>query len=436
MKVSITIRYIILSIFVALFGRCSDSSPVSNDGTVVQYHCNVVGKKIYLTGPGVYIDGKVFVDPATKKKIEPGDTIVLKSNIAYTYVSFEDVHGDTSCPVTVVNEGGQVKMTNGFGLSDTTYFIINGSAVDGVDYGFHISDYPSTGVGPGVDINHKSAHIEVHHVDIFQKQYGFVIKQDPLCDDQYNYPNWQIDDISVHNNQIINTGQEGMYIGNTAPNGIGRTITCCGTESCASGETRSPIPARLSNVRVNDNIVQNNARAGIQYSDVASGTVNEIYRNYIYDTGSEHNPDQGGGIVIGGDAFSKICGNYISHTWNSPIIAQGFYKTLIENNHVDHCGVGADGSTKADTPCFYYTTHESLPDQIDMHITQQHNSVENPTNNNYYIFLAYVGTGTWDKKNNFCDAGSHYVDANIDWSSQCETTANDCDSIKFIQPPK
>ena len=130
-----------------------------------------------------------------ERKFQPADTIVLKASISRTYFSFVNLHGDTDCPVTITNEGGQVKLQAGFNIGDSTYIIIDGTGTSGTKYGFYISDYPSPANGPAIDINHKSSNIEAHHVEMFQKTYGVVAKQDPVCDASYNYPNWTFDNI-------------------------------------------------------------------------------------------------------------------------------------------------------------------------------------------------------------------------------------------------
>src|SRR6185312_5355952 len=209
---------------------------------------NKVNKRIYInkgSDNGKYIDGGW--------KYKPGDTFVIKSgNNPYTYLSFDGIHGTAAHPIVIINEDGQVKMSNGMAFSNCTYIKVTGMGSKDL-YGFYISDAASNGVA--VHIFGRSSNIEVNNIDIYKKTYGFWVKEEASCVDSLQFPNWVINNISLHNNRIRKVSQEGMYLGSTAPNGE-RNIQC-------NGKTIHPKPLYLSNIRVYNNYIDSTNRSGI-----------------------------------------------------------------------------------------------------------------------------------------------------------------------------
>ena len=82
------------------------------------------GKKIYIrkgNDNGVYLDGNSFF-------YKPGDTLVLRaSNNPYSYFSLGNFRGTENCPLTIINEGGQVTLSNGMALENCNYINITGT---------------------------------------------------------------------------------------------------------------------------------------------------------------------------------------------------------------------------------------------------------------------------------------------------------------------
>jgi hypothetical protein len=282
------------------------------------------GRRIYITkgsDNGYYNTGAGI-------GCNPGDTLVLTAaQNPYTYFSLEGVHGTTSCPVTIVNEGGQVNMVNGMALSDCRYVHISGTG-SGDKYGFHIEDPASQGVA--IDVFGRSSNVEVNNVYVHNKTYGFWVKQEASCADSLQYPNWIIDSISIHDNKIVQTNQEGMYLGSTDPNGQ-RGISCNGT-------TIYPKPLRLGNIMVYNNLVDSTNRSGIQLSCASYGK-NHIYGNTITNCGFELNANQGNGISLGGYTHGYVYKNTIANTYALGILCLGAGRIRIENNNITNSGI-------------------------------------------------------------------------------------------------
>ena len=81
--------------------------------------------------------------------------------------------------------------------------------------------------GVGIDIHGRSAYIEVQHIFIHNKTYGFWVKQEGSCVDSLQFPNWIINNIYFMITRLSKMNQEGMYLGSTDPNGA-RDISCNG----------------------------------------------------------------------------------------------------------------------------------------------------------------------------------------------------------------
>ncbi|MEP6684296.1 MAG: right-handed parallel beta-helix repeat-containing protein [Parafilimonas sp.] len=285
---------------------------------------NCKGKKIYLNkggDNGIYIDGNSL-------SYNPGDTLVLKAaNNPYTYFALGDLHGTANCPVTIINEGGQVNLINGMALDNCRFINITGEGNSKENYGFKIEDPGSQGVG--IDIHGRSAFIEIQHIFIHSKTYGLWIKQEGSCVDSLQFPNWIINNIYIHDNKISKMNQEGMYLGSTDPNGA-RDVQC-------NGQTIHPKPLRLGNIKVYNNIVDSTNRSGIQLS-CGSGLLNEIFNNTISNSGFELSDVQGNGISLGGYTSAKVYNNNINHTYALGILCLGSGKILIKNNTINNSG--------------------------------------------------------------------------------------------------
>lgn len=299
--------------------------------------CN--GKRIYLTkggDNGIYLDGHYF-------NYSAGDTLVLKaSQNPYSYVTFHFFNkGTASCPVVVTNEGGQVILTNyngdaipgGFEFYSSQHIRVTGTGSN-TKYGFLITTPDNRGLG--INVYGHSAHFEIDHLDIYKKGCGMWIKQEADCADSMQFPHWVLNDFSIHDNRMRNLIQEGMYLGSSDPNGS-RGVYCNGT-------TIYPIPLRLSNFSIYNNIIDSSGRGGIQLSGADQGK-NEIYNNRTTNIGYEFNTAQGNGIVLGGYTHAYVHDNYIDSTYSSGIYSLGSGLVKITNNIVNHSGMLAKQTT-------------------------------------------------------------------------------------------
>lgn len=275
--------------------------------------------------------------------LQPGDTLFLDGQYTFSYVYLNGRHGTPSCPIVIINKNGQAKLrSNELKIENCSYIKVLGSGTPGVEYGISIRPYGVDTVVNGrfgVNIKGKSKNIEIAHVKISNAGIGMSIKHDPDCDQSYNYPNWVMDSITIRNNHITQCWNQGLYIGNTAPdnspNGYSpRPIIC-------NGQTVYYNPMRVGHIKVIDNFIDSTGRAGIQISSGSHG-LNEIHNNTVRHSGMNGDPAQGNAIVLGSYTAATIHNNTISNTYSHGIASEGGSNmdTTIQvwNNIIDSSG--------------------------------------------------------------------------------------------------
>jgi parallel beta-helix repeat protein len=304
-------------------------------------NCNIKGIKRYLTPyswGGLYLNAKDY-------KCDPGDTLVIKGNWAGG-VDIENFHGTASCPIVIINEGS-VLLPAGVKMSHCTYIKLTGSGTSD-KYGFNVI---GNGSGPAICIVGRSAFIDVERVYGYNKMYAAWVKEEATCIDSIRYPNWHLDNISIHDCKFVKITQDGFYLGSTSPTGQ-RSITC-------DNKLVYPIPMRLSNIRIYSNILDSCSRTGIQLSGADSGD-NRIYNNTVTRCGYELNNTQGSGIILGGMTRARVYDNRIRQTFQHGIFFLGSGISYAENNDVDSSGLLGKVSNPGYTS-FYSDTRLTAP---------------------------------------------------------------------------
>jgi len=347
----------------------------------------------------------------------PGDTFVLRSSTTnWTYLSLNNFQGTAACPFTVTNEGGQVKMLYGFGITSSTYVRVIGNGSPNTLYGFHVEDQLPDAQGVAFGIYEKSAHIEVSHISIHHKEYGFWIKNEANCDTSIN--NWVLDDIAVHDVKITNTDSQGFYMGSTDPNNFDRPIIC-------DGVTRYYAPSRLGNIRIYNNFIDTTGRGGIQLSGASTGQ-SKIYNNVVRNNGTQLDDAQGVGIVLGGYTRAHVYNNDIKNTLTWGIAALGSTQLIIENNTIDKSG--QLGSNLLNWPAnIYVDTRSTIPVELTTFIVRNNTLGSRGSQMSYAIDIGklkdtYSTTGNYICNNLMLNSGSPatpHVAAGVVWSDRC-----------------
>lgn len=275
--------------------------------------------------------------------LQPGDTLYLDGSHTFSYVYLFNRHGTANCPIIITNKNGQAKLRGDeLKLENCSYIKVLGNGDISHTYGISIRPYGVDTIVNGkfgINILGKSKNIEIGYVKISNAGMGMSIKHDPDCDTTYNYPNYVMDSITIHNNHITQTWNQGLYIGNTAAdnNQYGyspRPIVC-------SGDTVYYNPMRLGHVKVYNNYIDSTGRGGIQLSASSHG-LNEIYNNTVKHSGMNGDEAQGNAIVLGAYTSAHIYNNTVSNTYTHGIASEGGSNTdttiKIWNNSIDSSG--------------------------------------------------------------------------------------------------
>lgn len=275
--------------------------------------------------------------------LKPGDTLYLDGSYTFSYVYLADRHGLPECPIVITNKNGIGKLKyNNIELFDCSYIKVIGQAV-GSDYGIEINGNGNDTLKNevfGVKIRGRSKNIHIEGLYIHNIGIGIEIKHDPDCDPAYQYPNWEIDSITVKKCKIEHVWNEGIYAGNTAPDNSAtsyspRPVVC-------SGDTTYPRPPRIGNIFIDSNYVGNTGRSGIQVSS-ASGGIVRIKGNTVKNCGMNGDEAQGQGIVWGTYSGNIIVeDNSVDSTYTHGIASIGGASTtgrmIIRNNVTNHSG--------------------------------------------------------------------------------------------------
>lgn len=343
---------------------------------------------------GLYINGKNF-------SYSPGDTFVLTGK--WSYCTLENIYGAAGKPIVIINQGSQVQLTSGFSFTNCKHLkVIGGGTKD--TYGFRISSPVNNGVG--VTIQGRSAFIEIEKVDIYNKTYGYWVKQEASCIDSLQYPNWTINGISIHHGRIRACNQEGMYLGSTDPNGT-RAIIC-------NGKTIYPKPLRLGNVKVTNMIIDSTNRSGIQLSCASQG-YNEIYNNTISNSGFEYNTNgQGSGISLGGYTTAYVHDNTISNTFTMGISSLGAGPLTISNNKISNTGVLSGHKANGMASIMIDTRYTSPATNTRFNV--YNNTIGTNTDAGVRVYRTYP---TYSTDNHIYNNGKATiaVDPNVKWKS-------------------
>ncbi|MBV9960831.1 MAG: right-handed parallel beta-helix repeat-containing protein, partial [Parafilimonas sp.] len=344
---------------------------------------------------GLYINGNNF-------SYSPGDTLVLSGT--WSYCTLEDFYGTPNNYVIVINQGGQVTLSSGFSFTNCRFLKLLGTGSSD-KYGFRISQTVNDGVG--ITVTGRSSHIDISNVDIYNKTYGYWVKQEASCIDSLQFPNWVINNISIHDGRIKKTNQEGLYLGSTDPNGL-RALIC-------SGLTIFPKPLRLGNIKVYNMIIDSTYRSGIQLSCASQGN-NEIYNNTISNCGYEYvSNGQGSGISLGGYTQANLHDNTITNTYTMGISSLGAGPLTIKNNIVKNSGM-LSGHTVPGMASIMVDTRNTNPADSTT-FTIQDNTLGTNTDVNIRVYRTYP---TYTKNNTVCSNGASCkiaIDPSIKYTS-------------------
>lgn len=267
--------------------------------------------------------GKTTID-AQALGIKPGAVVCFKSGVSYGYVTLTNFTGTADNPIIISNCGGEVTINAPskpfvLKIANSKYFRVTGGNVNN-GYGIKLTGASTNGLVLGPF----TTNFEIDHMEVYQVGFaGMMAKTDPTCDNATVRGSFTMKNVSFHHNYIHDTGGEGFYIGHTA---FGGANTACGIR----------LPHTIEGVRIYRNLVRNSGWDGIQLSSATKGAVvnNNIVENYS----TLNNPDQRGGICIGGGT-GGVCHSNLVKGGNGPgMVIFGLADNLIHNNIITDAG--------------------------------------------------------------------------------------------------
>ena len=278
-----------------------------------------------------YID---WLNPAFKS-IKPGDTVCLQAG-NWDYIQLKNFHGTADKPIVFINSGGTVIISTnhfvGIKIGNCSHIVFTGSGDPNAKYGFRILKVTK---GAGMGIDDYSTDIEVAHVEISNTLLGGVYaKTDPTCSNLgATRGKFVMRNFSFHDNYVHNTGDEGLYIGNSHYAGLHLIqVNAAGDTTCDT----TVYPHVLRGVFIYNNLVENTGYDGIQVSSADSNC--QIHDNQInFDSQAGVN-NQMSGIMIGGGSVCKTYNNMISNGKGDGIDVFGMGGFNIFNNLIVDAG--------------------------------------------------------------------------------------------------
>ena len=275
------------------------------------------------------VNGVATVSASALGNVQPGDTVCVQSG-QYVSMMLSGFVGTAAKPIVFINCGGRVTIGNngnyGLGFTDSKYFKITGSGSND-KYGFLV-DGGGSPLLTGMAVGKGCTDYEVEKIEIMRSGIGLFAKINPDCDPNNQAPNFEIRNVKLHDLYVHDTEVEGLYIGNTAPNG---------TEMDCNGQTINALPPRIYNLKLYNVITKNTGWDGIQVSTVPEG--GEIYNNQVTDYGMSKTYGQNAGIILGGSANAIIHHNIVVNGSGPGIQIFGIGQIKLYDNIVSGAGI-------------------------------------------------------------------------------------------------
>lgn len=375
----------------------------------------------FLVTPGV--DGGGYIN-GDSLKVQPGDTICIHSG-NYKYLQFFNFTGTAAKPIVFMNCGGQVKVGNGgsYGciFNNVKYFKVTGSGTSD-KYGFVVNGV-SKPLNVGLAMGKGCTDYEAERFEITGSEVGVMAKINPDCDVANQYPYFAIRNVKLHDIYIHDISGEGMYIGNTAPNG---TLV-----TCSDGTTKNVLPPRMYNLRIYNVTTVNTGWDGIQVASAPEDV--EIYNNSVSNFGVLNVGSQQAGIILGGETNGKVYNNSIIKGTGNGIEVFGIGLCYVYNNIISDAGI--DGTT-AKQDALFIDDRPTKNNYIPLHVNVFNNTIVNSGRDAIRYMNSYgtVAKGNLFYNNLLVNPGLRYLNIQAGIDNLASNNINNADTIdaKFV----
>jgi accessory colonization factor AcfC len=382
----------------------------------------------FLIKPGA--DGGAYINGATMT-VQPGDTVCIQAG-SYTYMQFYNFTGTAAKPIVFINCGGQVKIGNGgsygFIFNNAKYFKVTGSGSSD-KYGFSINGVTKR-LNVGVAMGKGCTDYEADRIEITGSEVGLMAKVNPDCETANQYPYFAIRNVKLHDLYIHDVSGEGMYVGNTAPNGTEVT--------CTDGTVMNALPPRIYGLRIYNVITANTGWDGIQVASAPQDV--EIHDNKVSNYGTTNMGSQQAGIILGGETNGKVYNNTVVKGTGNGIEVFGIGLCYVYNNIVSDAGW--DG-TSVRQDAIFIDDRPTKNDYVPLQVYAFNNTVYNSGRDAIRFQDSYgtVAKGNLFYNNLLVTPGSlstrgtlSYLsfDAGIDYLSANNLNYPDVSTVKFV----
>jgi hypothetical protein len=290
--------------------------------------------------------GTSLVD-GSRLNLKPGSVICLSASIQYRELTFSNIVGTASKPITVRNCGGTVVIKAPdrpfiVKFNHSRHFRFTGRNPKSA-YGIKLTESRINGLVLGeFTSDFQVDHIEISHVGFA----GIIGKTDPTCDEATHRGNYTMRNVIIEHNYVHDTEGEGLYIGHTAYSGV---QTPCG----------EALPHTIEHIRISDNLVRNSGWDGIQLSCATRGA--NIFRNTVVNYSVKRKRNQSGGITIGTGTSGVCHANIINTGYGAGIVVFGLADNYIFNNViVEPDGPGIFCDERADVGRGYFFFNNTI----------------------------------------------------------------------------
>jgi hypothetical protein len=292
--------------------------------------------------------------------LKGGDVVCVDASVPYSFLRWENITGTPEKPIIIKNIGGQVQIKNltnanqkvvasyGWVFRKSQNFKILGNGDSNTNYGFKVT----THLNSYIQMINETSDFEIAYVEVAGEYTGgtntlsgfagIMAKSQPICwDDTLNggstdSNNFELKNVSIHDNYIHDVGGEGMYIGYGRSQGV--QLTGC---------SQVNYPHNVRNLYVYNNIINNVGWDGIQIKNAHYNT--QVYNNVIKNYGNKLNGNHDEGLFVGDGSEAIIYGNWIENgtkksngmqinafgntkIYNNVILGSGNYGLYLNNN--------------------------------------------------------------------------------------------------------
>ncbi|MBO9599863.1 MAG: right-handed parallel beta-helix repeat-containing protein, partial [Cohnella sp.] len=234
----------------------------------------------------------------------PGDTVCVEAGDRNAQLLFANLAGTADKPIRIVNLGGIVNVTasiewgGALEIRSSKYVYLSGAGVDGVPYGFKVTNNAT--FGNGVDVNRGSSNVMIEGVEVSKAGFAGIMMRTDSTSDATSYPAF------VQENTVIRHSKVSQVTANGADGGYGIFL---GIATFGTANAQGRFPHALQGVRVHDNVVSGVDRDALRIFGATADV--RVYSNILSDYGAKQDAWKNNGLFIGQGTTGLFYGNTI-----------------------------------------------------------------------------------------------------------------------------